>query len=268
MEYQLTDHDLNRIIKMFHEASGIELSEKKRNLICGRLNGRLRSLSLKNYQEYISFIENKKNEVEFNLFVDLLTTNETYFFREPKHFDMLANFLDQWDEGRPPEIWSAACSSGEEPYTLAMLMYERFGAKPWKIKATDLSGRVLKIAKQGLYPDSRCKGIPLDLLKKYCLKGNDEYSGYILMDDLLRSRIEFSKHNLLSATRFDKKFDYIFLRNVLIYFDKEKKTKIVKNVTSNLNSNGYLFVGHSESLNGVVDFLEPYKTSVYKLPKQ
>jgi len=261
---QLTPSEFTQIQHFFYDASGIRLAESKKSLICGRLNARLRALDIADYSSYVRFIQQPGQEVERQLAVDLLTTNETYFYREPKHFQLLQQMLHEWDRERAPIIWSAACSSGEEPYTLAMLMYEAFGSRPWKVLASDLSSRVLATASLGLYPLTRAKELPRDLLKKYCLRGTGSYEGYLVVEDQIKQRVEFSQRNLMALSPLNEKVDIIFLRNVLIYFDNTHKRTIVNAVAKQLKKKGWLFIGHSESLHGISDCFTPIQPAVYQ----
>lgn len=261
---QLTPSEFKQIQSFFYAASGIRLAESKKSLICGRLNARLRALNLTDYASYVRFVQQPGNEVEKQLAVDLLTTNETYFYREPKHFQLLQQMLQEWQGDRAPIIWSAACSSGEEPYTLAMLMYEAFGSRPWKILASDLSSRVLETASMGLYPLTRAKELPAELLKKYCLKGTGPYEGYLMVEEHIKQRVEFSQRNLMNLSPLNEKVDIIFLRNVLIYFDNEHKKSIVTAVSKQLRKKGWLFIGHSESLHGINEWFSPIQPAVYQ----
>ena len=197
--------------------------------------------------------------------VDLLTTNETYFFREQQHFDLLKDLLQQGWPGHVPQIWSAACSSGEEPYSIAMTLAEHFGDKPWQVDASDLSNRMLSTAEQGLYPLSRAREVPSALLRKYCLKGLGQFDGYLLVEPGLRQRLSLHTHNLMEPVTRKKKYDLIFLRNVLIYFDAPSKKTIINHLLQALQPGGLLFVGHSESLNGITDALVPLRPAVYRL---
>ncbi|CAM5215708.1 CheR family methyltransferase [Alishewanella longhuensis] len=178
--------------------------------------------------------------------VDLLTTNETYFYREPKHFNFLQSVLAEWQGEKAPLIWSAACSSGEEPYTIAMLMAEAFGSRPWHILASDISMRMLESARTALYPLSRAKELPTSFLKKYCLKGHGDFEGYLLLEDKLKQRVQFAQRNLMEPQQLETKVDVIFLRNVLIYFDNKTKSQIINNLSRCLKPEGLLFIGHSD----------------------
>ncbi len=200
--------------------------------------------------------------------VDLLTTNETYFFREPKHFDYLAQEIlpHKAKPGVPFNIWSAACSSGEEPYTLAMVLAEHLGNRPWQVVGSDISTVVLAKAQAGHYPLERTEGIPPQYLKKYCLKGVRSQEGTLLVAKELRERVRFLQVNLTKPAPDLGPFDVIFLRNVMIYFDMETKRKVVENLITRLKPGGTFIVGHSESLNGITDRLKCLRPTIYEKP--
>ncbi|MFN6969833.1 MAG: CheR family methyltransferase [Rheinheimera sp.] len=263
--HAISDQEFTAISQFFFAESGIRLGANKRSLVCGRLAPRLKALEMERYGDYLAFISSDRNQVERHMAVDLLTTNETYFFREMRHFNFLQQLLEQKWPGHVPQIWSAACSSGEEPYSIAMMLAEHLGDSAWQVDASDLSGRMLDTAAQGLYPLSRARDMPSGFLKKYCLKGLGAYEGYLLIDEALKRRVHLRSHNLMEPVQSTKKYDLIFLRNVLIYFDAEGKRKIIQHLVKVLQPDGYLFVGHSESLNGITDQLVPVRPAVYRL---
>jgi len=260
----ISDDEFAQIRRFFQHESGIALPDTKRSLVSGRLAGRLRALKLGSFAEYLHLIMQPGQALEKQMAVDLLTTNETYFYRESKHFVYLQTLLAQWSGDKAPLIWSAACSSGEEPYTLAMFMAEAFGSRPWHILASDISTRVLESARTALYPLTRAKELPLPLLKKYCLKGKGEYEGYLLIDEKLQQRVQFAQRNLMESQHLDSKVDIIFLRNVLIYFDNKTKAVILNNISRCLKPDGLLFIGHSESLHGISDQFVAIKPALYR----
>lgn len=261
---QLNDAEFDQIRRFFAAESGIKLNDSKRSLICGRLGGRLRKLQLTSYRDYMMYIQQPAHHVERQLAIDLLTTNETYFFREPRHFDFLATLASQHVGNKPLRIWSAACSSGEEPYSIAMVLSDVLGAQQWHLLASDLSSRMLQQARQGLYPLLRARELPAALMRKYCLKGIGEYDGYLLVDESLRQQLEFKQLNLMQPLPDVGVFDVIFLRNMLIYFDPAGKRHIVQQLMQQLKPGGYIVVGHAESLHGVVEGLHLVQPAVYQ----
>ncbi len=244
--------------------AGISLSDSKQPLVSGRLSKRLKHYKLNNFKAYHSLLVKPENAEEKQLAINLLTTNETYFFREPKHFNFLNDLLNNNQSNNVLRVWSAASSSGEEAYTIAMILAESEHCKSWEVLGSDISTTVLDKARAGSYSIERAKDIPTHLLKKYCLKGIGSASKTMLVDKELRKKVSFSNINLIEPLPNLGEFDIIFLRNVMIYFNVETKRKIVKNIFSKLKVGGYLFISHSESLNGVSDDFELVMPSIYK----
>lgn len=261
----ITDQEFARFQKLLYDIAGIQLSAAKKPLLCGRLAKRLREFGLETYGEYFELLGSKREPKELQIAVDLLTTNETYFFREPKHFD----FLRKWAaerRGKMVRIWSAASSSGEEPYTIAMTLAEALGEGPWEILASDLSTRVLEKASKGHYDMQRTSGIPKACLAKYCLRGTGPHEGTMLICKELRQRVQFRHINLNQPLPQVGEFDIIFLRNVMIYFDADMKRRVVSGLSEHLKSGGYLIIGHSESLNGITTALHAEVPTLYRKP--
>ena len=263
----LSDIEFNQFRQLIHDIAGIHLSDAKKPLVAGRLNKRLRSLSMATYGEYFRLVG--KDKAELQTCVDLLTTNETYFFREPKHFDFLRELLQKpgtIPSGRPLRIWSGACSSGEEPYTLALLLAERLGERPWEILASDISQRILDQARSGVYELADSENIPRHLLVKHCLRGVDENQGRMMITPALRQRVRFTQINLNNTLPDVGLFDVIFLPNVMIYFNADTKRQVVDRLLKHLRPGGHFIISHSESLNGVNDTLKVVKPSIYRKP--
>lgn len=248
-----------------YEVAGISLSDAKKPLVVGRLSKRLKHHGLVRFHEYFDLLQQDREERQTA--IDLLTTNETYFFREPKHFDFLRDRILPGLRGKAKvRVWSGACSSGEEPYTLAMVLTEGLGHTNWEMLASDISTRVLARAQSGHYTMDDAEGIPRHLLRKYCLKGVGSQAGTFLMDPTLRSRIKFQQINLNTALPALGEFDVIFLRNVMIYFDPETKRKVMQRMLPLLKPGGHFMISHSESLNGITDGLVPVQPSIYRKP--
>ncbi len=273
---KLSDQDFSRFQKFIHTTTGIFLAPTKRLLVTGRLTKRLRFLNLSTFKEYFDLIFQPNQKRELQTAIDLITTNETHFFREPKHFDFLEKLLkNQMTHSHLPtqnathtlRVWSAACSSGEEPYTLAMVLAECFPTlKNWEVVATDLSTRVLEQAARGHYRMERAKDIPTHLLHKYCLKGVRKQKGTFLIEKNLRNKIKFVHANLNHPETLSSlgEFDIIFLRNVMIYFDPETKMRVVNHLLKQLRVGGYFFIGHSETLTGFTKNLKSVMPTVYQ----
>jgi chemotaxis protein methyltransferase CheR len=261
----LGDADFAAIREFVHRRAGINLSEGKRALVMGRLDRRLREVGCSSYAEYLERIGSGElvPGSEAQAALDLLTTNETYFFREQKHFDFLRDYvLPEAHQGT--KIWSAACSSGEEPYSIAMLLADVLGRRPWSVVASDVSSRVLARARLGQYPIERADRIPKHLLQAYCLRGIGSKQGWFAVARQLRERIEFRAVNLIEQLPAIGPFDVVFLRNVMIYFDQDTKRSVCKRLLTRIRPGGYLFVGHSESLHGMCDVLQPVSPSIYR----
>jgi chemotaxis protein methyltransferase CheR len=247
------------------DLAGINLADHKHALVMGRLACRLRHHRLATYGEYFELLQRREGAGEVQIALDLLTTNETHFFREARHFELLQQRVIAAHAGpRPLKVWSAACSSGEEPYSIAMTLAAGLRERPWEVVASDISTRVLERARSGHYAMARAKSIPREHLAAYCLKGTGSQEGTFLIQDQLRSRIQFMQVNLNAALPALGEFDAIFLRNVMIYFDIATKREVVARLVRHLRPSGYLFIGHSESLNGVSDELKSEVVSVYR----
>lgn len=246
------------------QTTGIDLKETKTKLVEGRLACRLRHYNLASYSAYFEMITSNNASVEAQMAVDLLTTNETYFFREPKHFDFLKDILlPKVHKGQNFSLWCAASSTGEEPYTLAMTLSEGLGTTPWQIVASDINLQVLAKAQSGHYALERAHNISKHLLGKYCLKGLGSQEGTFLISKTLRDKIQFRQINLIATLPDMGKFDVIFLRNVMIYFNNETRIQVVNSIVNLLKPGGHLFVSHSESLVGINTQLKIVQPSVF-----
>ncbi|MDR1045817.1 MAG: protein-glutamate O-methyltransferase CheR [Candidatus Adiutrix sp.] len=265
---ELTDREYMEIAEFVHKTAGINLKEGKKELMRTRLSKRMRSLRFNHFKDYFRYVMSDQSGEEIVFLLDALATNLTSFFREPQHFRFMAEeYLPALEERRRARnnrrlrIWSAACSSGEEPYTAAMVVLEKnpyFGqGGDFRILATDLSTKVLNIAKQGLYGPERVKGIPPQTLQKYFTRLDTGGGGKMYkVSDQLRRLVAFKRLNLVEPMPFKNPLDLIFCRNVMIYFDRETINRLVDKYYQILAPGGYLFIGHSESLSG---FKHPFK---------
>lgn len=249
--------------KLIFDIAGISLSDAKKTLLAGRLSKRLKHFGYTHFGDYYRHVTDRDRQDELQVMVDLLTTNETYFFREPKHFDFL-RLKAAASRSSSFRAWSAASSSGEEAYSIAMVLAECLGNAHWEVVGTDISSRMLARAQSGHYRIERIDGIPVPLLKRYCLKGFGEQAGTLLISRELRQRIQFLHSNLMSPRRDIGSFDVIFLRNVMIYFDNDTKRKVISNLLPYLKPDGHFIVGHSESLNGLTDALVAVQPTIYQ----
>ena len=262
----ITEQEFTQFQGLLFKLAGISLSPAKKSLVSGRLVKRLQHCQLESYGDYFKLLTSGRNTAELQIALDLLTTNETYFFREPKHFDLLRDRILPQRRPGSFRVWSAACSSGEEPYSIAMLLADQIGDSGWEILASDISTRVLEKARAGHYILDRTSHIPRDYLSRFCLKGIGSQQGTFLVEKRLRSKVSFKQINLNEPLPGVGEFDVIFLRNVMIYFNMDTKREVVARLLGTLRPGGYLIIGHSESLNGVADGLQLVVPSVYRKP--
>ena len=255
--------------KLIHKIAGISLSDAKKVLLVGRLGKRLKHFGLSSFGEYYRLVAAGDQPDELQTMVDLLTTNETYFFREEAHFAFLAQtVLAAHPPGEPFNVWSAASSTGEEVYTLAFVLADALGLDaPWRVTGSDISSSVLATAERGLYWLDRTRGLPQSYLRKYCLKGVRSQAGSFMIAPEIKRHTQFLQVNLNRELPALGKFHVIFLRNVMIYFEAETKRRVVARLIEQLHPGGYFIVGHSESLNGLSDALLTLKPTIYQLPR-
>ncbi|MCX7897866.1 MAG: protein-glutamate O-methyltransferase CheR [Rhodocyclaceae bacterium] len=267
--FAISDADFARFQRLIYQIAGISLLDSKKALLVGRLSKRLKALGLNSFAEYYQLVASGKDPEERQIMVDLLTTNETYFFREENHFEFLRQtILPNHPPGRPFSVWSAAASTGEEVYTIAMVLADELGLHGnWSVLGSDISTQVLAVAQRGLYWLDRTRGLPQEYLKKYCLKGVRSMAGAFLIAPELKKHTQFLQINLNAPLPEIGKFQLIFLRNVMIYFDTEVKRQVIRRIIEKLVPGGYLFIGHSESLTGICDALKLIKPTIYQLPR-
>jgi chemotaxis protein methyltransferase CheR len=263
----ITDAEFSQFQRFIFEAAGISMADAKKALVTGRLGKRLAVHQLETFGAYFKLLSSGQHPDEVQMAVDLLTTNETYFFREIKHFEfMRTQALAARSRPQPYRVWSAASSSGEEAYSMAMLLADCMQTTPWEILGTDISTRVLEGAQRALYSMERGRHIPQDYLRRFCKKGAGTYEGYLLVDRSLRSHVSFRQVNLNTALPELGQFDMVFLRNVMIYFNTETKRQVVARVISTIKPGGYFCIGHSESLNDISTAVQMVAPSIYKKP--
>ena len=264
----ITDIEFALFQRLIYKIAGISLSDAKKVLLVGRLTRRLKVYDFVTFSQYYKMLASGEHPGEVQTMVDLLTTNETYFFREPKHFEFLRDeIIRKRNNPAAFRVWSAASSSGEEIYTLAMVLAENLPNTPWEVVGSDISTRVLEKAATGHYSLERTGGIPPGFMAKYCLKGVRSNAGTFLIAPELRKKTSFHQINLMNPiTANIGEFEVIFLRNVMIYFDLETKAKVVHNLLPRLKSGGHLIIGHSETLNGITDRVEAVRPTIYRKP--
>jgi chemotaxis protein methyltransferase CheR len=264
---KLRTSDFDQIRKMVYEFCGVDLTGKQ-VLVGTRLGKRVRDLGFDSFDKYCEHVRSEKSGAAFSMMIDTLTTNHTSFFREQQHFDFLKkSIVPSLPANSPIAIWSAACSSGEEPYTIAFSLVEALGASAFHrttILATDISTRVLERAKLGLYPAARLDKLPPAVRRECLLKGTGQYADQCLVKREVKSLIEFRHFNLLDECSSFGPFHVIFCRNVMIYFDQQTQQTVVNSLASRLLPGGYLLIGHSESLNGIDHPLQYISPATYR----
>jgi chemotaxis protein methyltransferase CheR len=259
------------------ERLGIRMAEAKRTMLQSRLARRIRQLGFSSFEEYREYLFHSPDaEEEFVHFTDAVTTNKTDFFREPQHFDYLVNNALPAIDRHPyrgfwlAKVWCAGCSSGEEAWTLAMVLSEHAGRRPgfdFTILATDISTRVLARAREATYPRTAVEAVPESLRKRYLLSSRDASLKLVRIVSELRRRVTFERLNFMDRTYgVSGSFDVVFFRNVLIYFDKPTQEVVVNRLCRHLQPGGYMFVGHSESLAGLNVPLRQTAVAVYRKP--
>jgi len=273
-KHKMTDEDFGRLSSFVYEELGIKMPYPKKIMLQSRLQKRLVDLKMGSFKEYIDFVFSKEGqEDEIIKMIDLITTNKTDFFRESSHFDYLTETaLPEMCIDRSPKknirIWSAGCSSGEEPYTIAIVMKEFLLKHPdldFEIFATDISMRILQKAATAIYQEDRISEISLDLKRKYFLKSKDQTNKTVRLVPEIRSKVNFHRLNFMDTLySVDREFDIVFCRNVLIYFDRETQQQVITKLASKLRFDGYFFLGHSESITNMKVPLRQIRPTIFR----
>ncbi|MGF1694613.1 protein-glutamate O-methyltransferase CheR [Vibrio kyushuensis] len=243
----MSDEQFVQIQKLVEAYTGIHLASHKRSMVENRLQARLATNQCDSFNQYLSSLADHSEEGEFWQFIDKMTTHETSFFREEYQFEALCRLLPSLCETRQIKVWSAACSTGEEAYTLAMVLQNVVGSGRWSLLGTDISELAIEQAKRCQYDLSLAEKIPSHYRRAYCLKGVGSFSDHFTLIKALRNFCHFQSHNLLQSKGHNL-YDIIFLRNILIYFPTETQLLIVNNILSALKVSGFLFLGHSENV--------------------
>ncbi len=271
-EFDFTEQDFKRVQKIVYDFAGIDLNESKINLVYNRLAKRIRFLTLTSFSQYIDYVE-AQGESEFMQLINSITTNLTFFFRENHHFDYLAeqvipSLLVANAASRQIRIWSAGCSTGEEPYSIGIILKEKVPSD-WDVQviATDLDSNVVQTGLNGVYTIDRLKGVSEARQKRWFLKGSGSKNGYVKVKPELQEIIKFDQLNLMDEWPIKDSIDVIFCRNVVIYFDKPTQSKLFDRYADRLPIGGHLFVGHSESLYKVCNRFELLGQTIYKKNK-
>lgn len=273
-EFNLTNSDFKVIRNLVHKHTGITLSDGKKDMVYSRLSKRLRQLSLTKFKDYCRLLEDEHSE-EIGNFMNSVTTNLTSFFREDHHFkhlkeELLPELMRIRSQERKIRIWSAGCSTGEEPYSIAMTVKETIpDSAGWDVRilATDLDTNVLDTASNGIYTEDRVEGIPKEKLRRWFYKGKGALAGSVKVRQELKDIIVFKQLNLMKEWPVKADVDVIFCRNVVIYFDKSTQSKLFNRYADQLPMGGHLMVGHSESLYKVCDRFELLGQTIYKKVK-
>jgi len=269
--FSLSERDFKKLSDFIEGELGIKMPEAKKIMLESRLQKRLKALNLDSFRTYCEYLfseEGQRNEL-FNM-INIVTTNKTDFFREPNHFDFLFSYALPALEKSSISIWSAGCSTGEEPYTLAMVLSnfsEKVRRIDFSILATDISTEVLRIAENGIYPMERIEPVPMEYRHRYMLKSKDSKVNQIRLKPEIRSKIDFKRLNLMEKN-FDLKrnFEIIFCRNVIIYFDKARQQDLLRRFFNYLKPGGFLFLGHSETMAGFNLGFNSVAPTVYQKP--
>lgn len=273
----MREKEFEFIRTLVYEHSRINLGPDKRELVAARLGKRLRARQLTTVQDYCTLLQQDRDDEELAHLIDAISTNHTFFFRENAHFDfvrtqIVPEMLARRTQDRAPAFnaWSAACSSGEEPYSLAITLHEALpetGHWPWKIEATDISHRILAKARAGIYRSDVVEKLPPAMLKTYFQRGVGPQEGNYRIRPAIAARVSYQHLNLLDGEPpFTAPFHVIFCRNVMIYFDRPTQEELVNKLTRRLLPGGYLLVGHSESLTGIRHRLQMVRPAIYRLP--
>lgn len=265
-EFPMTNDDFSHLASVAFDISGIVLGEHKKELVYSRIARRIRKLSLTNFSEYCVYLDNHR-VTETNEFINSITTNLTSFFRESHHFEYLAKtVIPEWktrSKGQSIRVWSSACSTGPEPYSIAITLKKNMRVQDYNLKilATDLDSDVLAKGKAGEYPLADVEQMPRDYLDAFY---RNEKSGMAMIKQDYKDMIQFNRLNLLGPWPMKGKFDVIFCRNVVIYFNKDTQKELFDRLADSLVDGGYLFIGHSETLHGVTQRFESMGRTIYK----
>jgi chemotaxis protein methyltransferase CheR len=268
-EVALTDREMDHIVRLVYERSGITLHRGKRALVIARLHKVLRAGGFGSFSDYVQHVERDQTGHELSVLLDAITTNHTSFFREDEHFNYLASRVvpPLAAADRPLRVWCAACSTGQEPVTLAVTLMEALPpAQHHRIRllASDISTRALRAAAAGVYPAKTTAHVPLPILKGYFERGLGADEGKVRVQARVRRAVEYRRLNLIEIDDLHETFDVVFCRNVMIYFDKAVQQRVVSMLERHLAPGGFLFIAHSESLNGLSHALKWMSPAVYQ----
>ena len=256
MGYKISTDEFERFRRLIYNESGISLCKVKESLLVSRLSTRMRDLGLATFSDYYARVVEDRSGEELTMMLDLISTHKTDFFREPRHFEFLRDrIIPELACAKHIRIWSSACSTGEEPYTIAMTVFDTAqdpGQWDWKILATDLSTRVLATAASGIYDEERVRAVRPEVVRRHFLRGRGKSAGLFKVKPHLAEMITFRQLNLMDDHfPIKSSLDLIFCRNVMIYFDRQTQETLARKFHHYLRPGGYLFVGHSENFQGL-----------------
>ena len=270
---KLSDHDFDRLSHFIYNEYGIKMPKVKHIMLQSRLQRRLRELNLSNFKDYVDYVFSPEGQdQEVIHMIDVVSTNKTDFFREPVHFEFMQNqvlpeFISE-NKYNTFKVWSAGCSSGEEPYTIAISISEfreRYGMPEYSIFATDISTRILKSAAEAIYKENRTETIPLSIKRKYFLKSKNQEKALVRVIPELRNKVNFARLNFMDAVyAVHDTFDLVFCRNVLIYFDRPTQEDVINKLCAKLKPGGYFFLGHSESITNMRLPLKQIRPTIFQ----
>ncbi|MCC7496802.1 MAG: protein-glutamate O-methyltransferase CheR [Bryobacterales bacterium] len=270
----LSEREFEHVCALARRQFGLDLRRGKESLVSARLGKKMREANCKSFQEYFRYVSRDPSGQALVNLIDALTTNHTSFLREPRHFDFLRKVaLERMSARERLDIWSAACSTGEEPYSICFHLLEEARKQPFqsaegavRVLASDISTRVLSTARQGIYAEERVQGLDEEWKRRYLLRGHGPQAGSYRIKPAVARLVEFRRLNLIEKLTLDRRFQVIFCRNVMIYFDKPTQEKVVSQLAGYLEPGGYLLVGHAESLTGISHSLEYVHPAIYRKP--
>ena len=266
VDFDLSDREFERLRSLVQKYTAIELSDAKRQLVYSRFSRRLRELGLNSFDQYCDLVDDGSG-LEIKELASAITTNFTRFFREIHHFEFLARQLAEWDARAPLRIWSAGCATGEEPYSIAITLFETLAdaqERDIRILATDVDGKALEFASRGIFPADRVSDMDPVIRRRWFLKGRGELSNRVKIASKAKTLIHFKELNLIHDWPMRGSFDLIFCRNVMIYFGLEAKKALVRRFADAQNTGDYLVVGHAENLGKLSELYTPLGSTVYR----
>ena len=267
-DIQLSPADFNALSQIAYELFGLQLRDGKQSLVVARLSGIVRRHGFRRFREYIDYLRSDKSGDAQSELINALTTNHTHFYREPAHLTFLQQLLNgAWRQHRRLRVWSAACSTGEEPYSIVISLLEATGGaldREIRVVATDIDTNALATATRGIYAATRVSELPAPVRQRYFLRGCGRWADHVRIKPQIASMVQFSRINLVTPFSSPGQFEAIFCRNVMIYFSQETQETLVNRLAESLEPGGYLFIGHAESLSSIRHSLRYVAPAVYQ----